>query len=391
MRKFLLFFLLLGVQFSYAQGVNKQYFIQQMQKLENEFAPDKRTSIFEYSIDPVNKKAILKTDNVNLLKKAGKFNGSLGGYKLEIKLLPDEELGDEVYGLVNLSVINIRKEPKHASELVTQAVLGTPVKIYEKEGEWYRIQTPDKYIGWTDNDGIALKNFQTLDEWKLSEKLLYTKEFGFIFEKPDVNSLHVSDIVAGSIMKFIGPEGDYCKVEYPDGKTGYVPKNECTNYKNWVNNPVTDASKILNTSYKFLGLPYLWGGTSVKGVDCSGFTKTVFYLNGIMLPRDASQQVNTGLDIDTKTGFQNLMPGDLLFFGKKGDKNTPDKITHVGIYIGNMEFIHSSGKVKINSLDPKAKNFNEYRYRTFIKAKRILNSIGKNGIEFVKDNDFYME
>jgi cell wall-associated NlpC family hydrolase len=124
-------------------------------------------------------------------------------------------------------------------------------------------------------------------------------------------------------------------------------------------------------------------------MDCSGFTKTVFYLNGIILPRDASQQVHTGELVDTKNGWENLKPGDLLFYGSKATGERKERITHVSIYIGDGDFIHASGRVQINSFNPNKPYYSDYRKSGFIRAKRILNSIGTEGIEKILDNEFY--
>jgi len=116
---------------------------------------------------------------------------------------------------------------------------------------------------------------------------------------------------------------------------------------------------------------------------------TVYFLNGIILARDASQQVNTGELVDTKNGWQNLQAGDLLFFGRKADENRKEKITHVAIYIGDGDFIHAAGRVRVNSFNKNKAYYSKYRDNAFIRAKRILTSIGKNWIERILDNSFY--
>lgn len=123
----------------------------------------------------------------------------------------------------------------------------------------------------------------------------------------------------------------------------------------------------------------------MKGVDCSGFTKTVFMMNGLILPRDASQQVFPGDEIDIRNGFQNLQPGDLLFFGSKAADTMKEHVTHVAIYIGDNEFIHSSGRVRVNSLDSSKENFAPGRLRTLLRAKRFINANNKEGLMELKD------
>ena len=223
------------------------------------------------------------------------FNDSGLKYDDRIEMLPSEKLGDKIFGVINLSVANFRATESHSSELVTQALLGTPVKIYKKgEDGYYLVQTPDGYISWLDDDGVEFMNETDYNNWNNSEKIIYLNEYGFSFSKPDANSNHVSDIVAGNLLRLIGEEGNFYKVNYPDGREAFIKKDEAKLFNDWYNELNPTGETILNTAYRFMGIPYLWGGTSAKGMDCSGFTKTVYFLNGIILSRDASQQVNTG-------------------------------------------------------------------------------------------------
>ena len=361
-------------------------------ELKNRYAPDKRVAIFNLSVSEVNDKILLsgetnikeaKDDLIRYLKEREM------AFEDNTELLPAKDLGDKIFGIVNLSVANLRSKPDHPAELATQALLGTPVKIYKKRSGFYLIQTPDNYIAWVDDDGITLMNETQLKEWNKSEKILYTNDFGFSYSETDSKSQRVSDLVIGDILIKEGVENNYCKVKYPDGRIAFIKKENCVEFNNWMDNTYPTEENIISTAKLFMGIPYLWGGTSVKGMDCSGFTKTVFYLNGVVMSRDASQQVNTGILVDTNNGFDNLQPGDLLFFGSRKTEKRNERITHVGIYIGDYEYIHAAGEVKINSLNVNAKNFNLYRLNHFIRAKRIINSVDKNGVTSIKNNKFY--
>ena len=364
-----------------------------IKEVKEKFVPDKRVAIFNVETEESGSKIIIKGETnlpdakaelVSLLKEANL------NFEDETEMLPSEKLGDKTFGIINLSVANIRSNPDHPAELATQSLLGTPINVFKKgENGFYLVQTPDDYTAWLDDDGFTFMNKEELNNWKESKKIVYLDEYGFSFLQPDINSPHVSDLVAGNLLKLVGEEENFYKVNYPDGREAFINKDEAKPFDNWYASLNPTGETILNTAYRFMGIPYLWGGTSTKGMDCSGFTKTVYFLNGIVLPRDASQQVYTGELVDTKNGWENLKPGDLLFFGMRAKENRKERITHVAIYIGDGDFIHAAGRVRINSFNKNKSYYSQYRDNLFIRAKRILTSVGKNGIDKILDNNFY--
>ena len=379
---------------NYSQENNKMEQINSiLQELKDKFAPDKRTAVFNFESVESENNIIIKGET-NISKAYSEFTKMMSDADIkfdnQIEMLPSEKLGEKKFGVINLSVANIRSKPDHPAELATQSILGTPIKILKKgEDGYFLVQTPDNYISWLDDDGFTFMNEEQWKEWISSPKVFYSKEYGFSYSEADVHSQTVSDLVAGNLLKIMGEESDFFLVNYPDERVAYVKKDEAKLFNDWYDSLKPSGETILKTAYRFMGIPYLWGGTSTKGMDCSGFTKTVYFLNGIILQRDASQQVNTGELVKTDDGWQNLQAGDLLFFGRKADENRKERITHVAIYIGDGDFIHAAGRVKINSFNPEKSYYSDYRKSGFIRAKRILTSVGKNGIERILDNNFY--
>lgn len=373
------------------KGQNIQQVIDEVRK---NLAPDKRTAIFDISFEQSSDKLILKgevSDKEFKKELIGQIQ-NLKGINLidSIEVLPSAKLGNKIYALVNLSVCNIRSKPEHSAELATQALMGTPLKIYKEEGGWYLVQTPDDYLGWVDDDGISLKTSKEMMAWLNSEKVIYTDFFGFIYSDKDF-SVSISDAVGGNIFEKINKSDNYFEVKLPDGRIGFVKINEAKEFTQWFSNLSFKADDIIDVGKKMLGFPYLWGGTSFKGIDCSGYMKTIFFLNGLILPRDANQQALIGEEILFDKEFSNLKPGDLIFFGRRGNQVRPERITHVGIYIGDKKFLHSSGRVRLDSFDKDDPNYNEYRLNTIVRIKRLLEN--KDLLEKLKiiNNKFYTE
>ncbi len=259
------------------------------------------------------------------------------------------------FGLVNLSAANFRSQPAQSAELATQASFGTPVKIIEAGGQWLQVELPDGYQAWVDRPSVALLSPDMMERWQSAPRIVVTSmtETHAIADTLAgyVPDNIVTDLVLGSILEGDAPEpgARFTAVSLPDGRAGFVDASKVEPFDQWVTT-VYNPQAILSAAYALMGVPYLWGGTTTKGVDCSGLVKTAFLASALILPRNASDQAKCGIAVDFTTPHL-LQPADLLFFSPE-DEPESDRITHVGIYDGAGLYVHSSGRVRVNSFDP---------------------------------------
>jgi gamma-D-glutamyl-L-lysine dipeptidyl-peptidase len=357
--------------------------------ISEKWVPDKREGICDIKIEK-NKRNLFTIKGETNIPEAKeellqKFRERGTQFIDSLRLLPDTSV-TKPFGLVTYSVVSIRKDPDNAGELITQALLGTPVKLLKSKGEWELVQTPDKYLGWVTAYSVVPMDQKQMEEWKNSERVIFLKNQGTLYSDPSTKEA-LCDLVAGCILTRQSQSGNYSRVMLPDGRTGFIETGNVVPFNQWINTTTPTPDKLLETAVRFMGIPYLWGGTSAKGMDCSGFTKTTYFLNGVILARDASLQYLHGKPVDISQGFDSLMRGDLLFFGRM--KNDKLRVTHVGMYIGNKEFIHDSERVRINSFDSTANNFNKRLLNILVGARRVIGYSGASGIVPVSKHPWY--
>jgi cell wall-associated NlpC family hydrolase len=235
-----------------------------------------------------------------------------------------------MYGICNLSVVPCRLEPSDRSEMVTQLLFGEHFRILEKQGNWLHIKMAyDNYEGWIDKKQFLPIEEHTYDILNSTEEY-YSNELIQLM-RDDKTSLLFPIVMGSTLPNFDDKEcvienqsytyeGEHIKGALPFAKTG-----------------------ILETAMMYLNAPYLWGGKTPFGIDCSGFTQTVYKLNGVKLKRDAYQQAEQG---ETLSFVEEAEAGDLAFFD-----NDEGRIVHVGIVMDNNKIIHASGKVRIDGFD----------------------------------------
>jgi len=224
------------------------------------------------------------------------------------------------YGICNLSIVPLRLEPSDASELVSQVLYGDFFKVLEQRKKWSRIRLDfDNYEGWIDN-----KQYKEIEE-------------------TEFRSLSKTDpIYATDLVEFIQDTNEGL---YPISVGASLQGLSLLNhrYDGHSTSGKQHKGNILNTAFLYINAPYLWGGKTPFGIDCSGFTQMVYKLNGYKLLRDASQQATQG---EALSFIEESEPGDLAFFD-----NSEGNIVHVGIIMKDNYIIHAHGMVRIDRLD----------------------------------------
>ena len=347
-----------------------------IESVRKEMAPDRRVAVFDVTWEVRGTRVLLsgEVDNPEASKRvdAALRDAGFSDIRDNIVVLPHPGLGQNTHGVVRVSVAQMRSEPRYTSELVTQVLMGTPLRVLKRQRGWFYVQSPDNYLGWMSAGLFEQKDPQRFDIWETSDKAIVTAIHGIVYEEPSTQSLPVSDVSIGNRMRLAGQSAEWTSVVLPDGRTGHIASTLVEPFEQWRQTRELTGENIARTAKMFIGVPYLWGGTSAKGFDCSGLTKMVFWLNGKDLSRDASQQILMGEHVDPGPQFSNLKTGDLLFFGRAATSDTPERIVHVGIYLGDREFIHASYLVRINSLDPEVPSFDRYEYNRFVRARRLI-------------------
>lgn len=357
------------------------------------YVPDRRDNVYDIKIVENEGKPVIKgvtsleEAKADLLEQIRKSNPAAID---SISVLPDETVGEKTYGVINVSVADARMGASYAAEMGTQLLLGAPVQVLQHD-DWWRIKSAEGYVAWTTGGSFVRMTKDDFNKWITAKKIIFTDDYGFGYENPDEKKQRVSDLAFGNMLKLEADNGRFYKVSYPDGRIAYILKSQSKPYEEWLASVKLTEESILEKALSLKGIPYTWGGTSVKGMDCSGFTKTVMLMHGIILMRDASQQVKTGIPVDISNGYENLRPGDLMFFGKKAQDGKKERIRHVAFYKGDKEFIHASGYIRINSLDSTKANYDELNTREFVRASRVIGAVDTKGIWSINNSPLYKE
>ena len=243
----------------------------------------------------------------------------------------------EQFGIALLSQVPLRETISHASEMVSQLLFGETFTVLEKYTHWFRIRTDaDGYEAWVDSKQIQLVSKEQHQLWLSDTQAAFTLA--------PYNRIQRT----GDLSQF--PVGMGCRLPvlengiFQTAETGFNAQDALmTADKRQALTETERREALLKSAAQWLNTPYLWGGKSIFGTDCSGFTQTLYRIYGIQLPRDAKDQAGAGEAVNF---LDEAKPADLLFFD-----NENEQIVHVGIYMGNSRIIHASGMVRIDTID----------------------------------------
>ena len=293
------------------------------------------------------------------------------------------EIQEARFAVVTVCVANMREEPRHAAEMATQCLLGTPLEVRDQRSGWCAVTTPEGYKCWVTSGSIVTMTKTEFNQWIGVSKVIYRKHHGTVRLEPCEDSSAVSDITEGCVIERQDSKNRFVNLRFPDGRTGCIKQDDCSDFETWKQEMRPTSDSVVKKALEFMGVAYLWGGTSPKMFDCSGLIKHCFFMNGVIVPRNATQQARMGESIDIDSKLEKLERGDLVFFGSQ------NRVTHVGIYIENGLFVHEAGRVCLNNLLPGNERYDRSSAVRLMSVRRWIGRINDHEIVPVAEHPLY--
>ncbi len=274
--------------------------------------------------------------------------------------------------IANEGVAEMRRQPDHAAEQVSQVVLGTPLTVLGRRDRdrWLRVESPDGYRGWVRSWSVHPVTREELNAYRNGPMVEVDAMLARLREKPTSRSRPLREAPLGSRLPRVGRSGKWFRLLLPDGMKGYLNARDLLLDRKTMRprHRPRDIPSLLKTAQRFLGVPYQWGGATAKGLDCSGFVQTLFRLHGIVLPRDSVDQFRfVKRQSYVYRDGRDLQYGHLAFFGE-----SDAKVSHVALGLADGRYIHARGRVRLNSMRSEDPDFDRDLFSQFRGAGPVL-------------------
>ncbi|CAN5714909.1 C40 family peptidase [soil metagenome] len=317
--------------------------------VREEYVPDGRSGIFEIRLEPAASKraraALVLTGQTTHDEAVTELLRRLRADGLTVRdsvtRLPDAAVGPAGHALVRAAVAPLYVTPRLPASQISELVLGMRVEVLSRDGDWLRIRAEDGYLGWVHAGYVEQGSPEWTFAWERGTAGEAVVSLGA--ELVDDDGRTLARLPWGA--RLARHSGSY---QLPDGRRGTVVNGEVIDVDRLLDRSPPRGESVARKSRRWLGTPYLWGGVTPAGADCSGFTQAVMWMHGIALPRDSDLQERTGAEVEVDEDFAALRPGDLVYFAEAGAR-----VSHVAFSLGGAQIIHaalSNGGVHTNDL-----------------------------------------
>ena len=333
--------------------------------VRRDHVPDFRSGIFDLQVEQQDGTVLLRGQTTHehavadLLERLNEHGFSARDHVVR---LPAIDVAGTRHALVRAAIAPVYAEPRLPAPQITQLVLGVRVELLARDGAWLRIRGEDGYLGWVHEGYVQIGS----DEWAFAWERATAGEpvVSLGAELVDAHGAMIARLPWGA--RIVRHTGAY---QLPDGRRGSIANGEAVDVDRLSDWFPPRGDSVARTARRWLGAPYVWGGVTLNGVDCSGLTQAVLWMHGVALPRDSDLQSRVGSQLDVADEFAVLRPGDLLYFAESGDR-----VSHVAISLGGSQIIHSAlGNGGVATNDVLGDEPIEQRLRRmFVHARRML-------------------
>lgn len=352
---------------------------EQAAELGARHVPDARLGVWDIIVDRTSKGVVRLSGATTSAKGLRELEARAADHaEVDVQLLPERGLAGATCVVAHRSLAYLRRDPSHASEMVSQMIMGEEALVLRRSGDWLQVQTGDGYVAWV-HHGACL----TSDPGEYRDRLAANRprDGSWIVvsrgtvarQAPRPEAPIVADLVQGAIVD-ARVSDSALELTLPDCTRGWVDAGAAVRCARLSDVFPHDGSAIVAHAATFMGLPYLWGGTSEKGFDCSGLVQRVYALHGTRLPRDADQQSVIGAEVDPGAGWSAIHDGDLAFFVE----SPGERVTHVGILTTGGQMVHASTTRNgvawdtLNPADPMQSEFGNRLASRLVGVRRVL-------------------